>query len=216
MFFEIQTLCPVLYMDEAGTWIVKGLTPLLSQHLSGPDGGGAFDQRQGNVFPGPGALRLCTVRYEPGDAKTEMRKEEMARENKGQGKISPEITGEYHFCWRTEHRNAIGPEDVDDLAGSLVSCLTTGPVAIDGQRGLIHGLVFPKVTEFFAKDTSHSPGVWDPLLGPGKPVTGTSFTPPPGAHVWNHRVTSSSLEDPIRKINAGFSKHVVQEETDSL
>ena len=43
-------------------------------------------------------------------------------------------------------------------------------------------------------DTSHSPGVWDPLLGPGKPVTGTSFPPPPGAHSWNHRVTSSGLE----------------------
>lgn len=28
----------------AGTWVVKGLTPLLSQHLSGLDGGGASDQ----------------------------------------------------------------------------------------------------------------------------------------------------------------------------
>ena len=28
----------------AGTWVVKGLTALLSQHLSGLDGGGASDQ----------------------------------------------------------------------------------------------------------------------------------------------------------------------------
>ena len=34
----------------------------------------------------------------------------------------------------------------------------------------------------------------DPLLGPGEQVSGTGFPPPPGAHAWNHPVSSRSLE----------------------
>lgn len=33
-----------------------------------------------------------------------------------------------------------------------------------------------------------------PLLGPGEQVLGTGFPPPPGAHAWNHPVTSRGLE----------------------